>query len=287
MSQQVTSYIDALSLSLRNQSLRELLERNLYAELAEKYSLLTHGDAGVYYKYDAFDARHFQKPVVKVDHVFGSNADDLQVVIQKLLQLDAKYFVFRLPQVKTEWVQAIERNGGLFLDTSIHLSSSAKKNQKPSAEGLSLVPFSQKYTKQTLEIAEAFCYGRFFTEPTFQGGSQAYLEWLQNSIDGKAADEVLLAIADDLVQAVVTLKHEAVAENAKLLHIPLLAKHPQSKKSGLAGLLIDAALEQAMEKKVSGAVISTQATNLPALRAYIDAGFKPFYTEVIMRILVD
>ena len=281
-------HLQSLALSVRDPDLYELLVSNFEEDLAHKYSVIASGASRAYYKFDDFDSRHFGKKVVKVEHFVGTHRSELRAIILSLLELDADYFVFRVPQHLSEWIQAVEAQNGQFLDGSIHLSAQTKNLQAPSSETtVTVLPYDPEHETQVLEVAHAFMHGRFFTDPTFNNGSQVYAEWLRNSIDKKAAHEVYVALADQRVHAVGTLKYEVLSKTKKLLHIPLLAKHPKSSLSGLAGPLIAQARKVAEEKDFQAVLISTQSSNISALRAYIDAGFKPYQAELTLRIIAN
>ena len=188
-----------------------------------------------------------------------------------------------MPQYEHLWIQEFNNQGAIFLDSTVNLSISLKNLVLPENESAEIELVSEQDEAQVIEIADNFSFGRFFTDPKVSYGNEAYREWIENSIKGRAAKEVYVLKTGEKVDGFITFKYLDIGEE-KLLEIPLVGKASDSSRRGVARILLEFAKKHALDKNCSAITISTQGTNIAALRSYAKAGFKPFNTGLTLRI---
>lgn len=258
-------------------------------QTAEKIQV---GDAALWHYQDNWDSDNFGVSVWKVTSAVGTAQTEIAEVIQKLVSPEKyTYIVFRLDQTASIWIQEIEKQGGLLLDGSMDLFCSTPAPKSVAAvtafnEAIStvIVPYSHEHKAQVLECAQAFGSGRFFSDPEFKVGEKVYTSWIENTLNGKVADTVLVALEKNKVVGFVAIK-EKVLGSKKYLYIPLIAKHPACTLKGMGSVLLEAVLKQAAQQQLAGVSLGTQTSNLAALRSYTKMGFLPYASEFTLRIL--
>lgn len=245
----------------------------------EQLQTLESGSAALYHKLDAFDSKLFGFPVGKVEYVFGDSPQEITKVVDEFMHTHSyQYVLVRVSQDHVSWIQAFERHGAIFLDTTVELMivPTTKKSQD------SLIPLrlsSHSDLEQLKEIAYTYSHGRFFTDPDIKSGTQMYLEWIENSVKGITADRLYVYEAVNKIQGYVSIKYSNLG-NIKVWKIPLVGKHPQSSMNNLATSMLDSLIVEAIKDNVDLLLIATQGTNIAALRAYNSAGFSIYSTGI-------
>jgi len=95
-----------------------------------------------------------------------------------------------------------------------------------------------------------------------------FREWINNSVNGKIADTVLVARDSDQIVGMVTL-----ADKAGIAEIGLIASHPAMRGKGIGQALIDVAADWALARNLSETRVVTQKLNATACHFYERSGF--------------
>lgn len=277
---QSASLINLLKiLNIENQA---LIQTENQLELVRKTSSSCSKDATFHYSADFFDETFFNMKVgkivdVEISHQLTSNA------LTKLeRELPYVYTTARLSITHMPLIQSLLQRKWLLLDTTVDLVCKVA-DIAPVAIMDSVEPAVPSDLPKLLECSRAFSHGRLFSDPLFSKGGQLYREWIQNSFDKKVANEVLvLRSKSSFIEGFASIREHVIAD-FKYWEIPLVTKHPDSKRPGVAKILLQAILNEAKKKKIVAVLIGTHGDNIPALRSYIGAGFKPYDTGATLR----
>jgi GNAT superfamily N-acetyltransferase len=204
-----------------------------------------------------------------------------QQIISLLTDLkknDITYATYRFPANNYPLIHALEAHEFVLIDILMSLEQSVQSNQisVPTSEFISQ-PNLQDHSELIQLASRVFALNRFYNDPLIDP-SQAnaiYAKWMENSLNGQAADEVLI-YKEEKILGFVTLQ--------KTGHIPLVGVSQEARGKGIAKSLVFAALQRLKEMGAVKAEIETQVINTPALRAYSSCGFKLNNAYVTYRI---
>lgn len=273
----------SLALSIQRLDLYQHLYDEHLEYLEGSYIRLQSKTATLYHRIEQWDSDLFNCQVGKVEDVFGDNEQDIDEGIDTFFQNNPyDYVLVRVSQHNNSWIQKFEKKGAIFLDSTIDLSKTVHGTLKQNSNTFQLIDYEKRFEAEALDISQVFHYGRFFTDPFFKQGKEAYKQWVKNSLNFKVADGVKLLVSDDKVHGLISYKVEAYGKD-KILEIPLVGKHPQSDVAGVASLMLHYLEKDALELGCCAMTISTQGTNTAGLRSYIGAGFKPYHAGITMR----
>ena len=249
-------------------------------------TVISHGESSLFHHLDGWDSRISGFSVGKVEFVLGTDRRYIKECIDEFLSVPIyRYTVIRLSQQRTEWIQEFERQGAILLDTTVDMAVLLPQEIGDQNDDGNVISSDLANPDQLLECYKSFNVGRFFTDPEVSYGVPAYKEWVENSLLKKAADQVLAYVdAQEQVQGLVTLK-SGVLGNLKILKIPLLVKHPESRLHGISQKLLSAAFAVSEKDGYDAAVINTQGSNIAAQLGYLRTGFRPYHAGVTLRIL--
>jgi len=138
----------------------------------------------------------------------------------------------------------------------------------------------------------SFIYDRFHNDiaigtETADGLHEA---WARNSVSGEAADAVLLATSEGLIDGFVSVKIDSSSQEAlglRLATIPLVATAIGARGRGTAKRATDAVLAWCSAQKVDLVEVGTQISNVPAARLYQSAGFRTTAISLTYRKIIE
>lgn len=258
-------------------------EKEYLSRLSEKEKI-SFSEASLFHNLDQFDSSVFQIQVGKVESVLGDDPNDIEKVVQHFFNhMPYDYCLFRVAQQHIRWIQQFEQNGAILLDSTVDLVCDLSKLDLEDELGSRYVTseIPTELRNQVVDISNAFHHGRFFTDPDFQNGRAMYREWIENSLKKHAADEVYVYKKSDKIHGLITVKNGGFGR-LDGVRIPLVGKHPDSSEHHVAQVLLRYVMTQAKKRQKKFLLISTQATNIPALRSYIAAGCLPYSAETTL-----
>lgn len=266
---------------------RVLHQPDLYKKLEQEefdhlkgFNKIEVGLSKLFHKKDDFDSSVFGVNVGKAEYLIGVNRHEIAKILKQFFTKNPyEYVVFRCAQTSTHWIQALEKHGAVFLDSTVDLIQEVKHVtvKKPS---LKLEKPDLEDIPQLQGIAGSFQFGRFFSDPEFQYGKAIHERWIENCVRGKAADQVFVYRTGTTINSFIAIKTEYLA-GLKTMRIVLLGK--DSAEKGLAIKMLQFLQHKAKQEDYDLMSISTQGANIPALRSYIQSGFLPYSTGVTMR----
>lgn len=169
--------------------------------------------------------------------------------------------------------------GGLLVDKKVTFEAKLD----PSMAGVpdAVHPVVKYHTDIPMEIMtnlaeQAGKYSRFARDPHFPRDRfiALYREWIRKSLTREMADEVLLAIPQDIPAGMVT-----VSARENWGEIGLIAVDAAFRSRHLGEALVRAAQRWYLERGLKLARVVTQADNQPACRLYQKCGYEISSTE--------
>jgi dTDP-4-amino-4,6-dideoxy-D-galactose acyltransferase len=113
-------------------------------------------------------------------------------------------------------------------------------------------------------------YSRFRLDDRFPEGSfeRMYRLWIEKSITGEMADKVLVAVHEEKIVGMITIKHSAEESS-----IGLVAVDKNMRGMQLGKKLMDAAGQEAFQRPGKRITVATQLDNEPACAFYRKQGY--------------
>lgn len=130
------------------------------------------------------------------------------------------------------------------------------------------------FTNDLIELALASGkYSRFLVDEGFgkEPFEKLYMEWLRNSVNGKFADKVWLAIDNNRVIGFVTAKKSAEEKSGQVGLIAVSEAY-RGKKIGQA--LMNTCNDWYLANRLQQATVVTQGDNTPACKFYESVGYQ-------------
>lgn len=274
--------LKSLAISIRDFAFYDALLKSYWKDVEKKNTVFKKDSVQIFYRKEEWDSSLFGLKVIKVEQVLFDTLDELSSAVEAFFNtVEAEYFLFRFSLDNYRLVQILEGSGCIFLDSTVDLSLKVEKKIRTTVSK-NVVLADESMTDKIVAIASAFHHGRFFTDPEIKFGTQAYRQWIQNSLKKSAADGTFVYQKDEMIHGFLTYKIEQVGDYT-LLEIPLVGKSLDSKEPSVAVHLLEFAKKFAYENGCHAVLISTQSTNIPAQRSYISAGFKPYNSGITMR----
>ena len=231
------------------------------------------------WEYQEFDTAVLGLKTAKIIFIDPS---DLHTHIAALLK-DLKnhgilYATYRFPAVDFPLIHALERHKFHLIDILVSLSLDLKNFKISHVDGEHIVkPLATDHEELIRLASHVFSFNRYFNDPLIpQERAQAVFgKWVENSLSGKVADEVLV-YKEEKILGFITLQKKG--------HIPLIGVAQEARGKGIAKKLILSAIRRFVEMNLEKTEIETQLINTPALRAYENCGFKHIGSYVTYRI---
>lgn len=98
---------------------------------------------------------------------------------------------------------------------------------------------------------------------------ELYIKWIDKAINNPATHEILAFKCDERIAGMIAVKMVG-----DCCHIELVAVHPNYYRQGIAGKLIKASFQSAINKKINKISVVTQLDNVEACGLYKKYGFK-------------
>ncbi len=113
---------------------------------------------------------------------------------------------------------------------------------------------------------------RFFADPHLDDDrcGEFYETWLRNSANGQLSDAIAVSRRGRLVEGFVTLRREPGGTAS----LPLVAVLDTARGRGVGATALTSALSWLAAKRAKSVSVTTQLSNVPALRLYQAAGFR-------------
>lgn len=169
--------------------------------------------------------------------------------------------------------EALVKNGAKLIDkkTVYEKAVTAEQNQIGS---FPVVAYDDRFfTDELIELALASGkYSRFLVDEGFgkEPFEKLYMEWLKNSVNGKFADKVWVAIDQNRVIGFVTAK-KSVEEKSGQVGLIAVSEEYRGKKIGHA--LMNTCNDWYVANQLQQATVVTQGDNIPACKFYESAGY--------------
>jgi dTDP-4-amino-4,6-dideoxy-D-galactose acyltransferase len=122
-------------------------------------------------------------------------------------------------------------------------------------------------------------YSRFNIDPNFKNNEyqKLYLKWVEESIAGNLAFDIIVAISNSKLIGFITLKEKSKT----LSEIGLIATDVAYRGKGVGIRLIQEAISRSFQQGYNIIQVATQSSNIPALALYNKGGFR-FQKKIII-----
>lgn len=212
----------------------------------------------------------------KIDSIKTDEASKerlIKKIIKSFIKEKVKYVTFRLNAKELTMINILEEEGFRLVDEYLILTKELEKKER--GDGLfvkirEVVPGDLKVLQE--EIGPAFIYSRFFNDPLIKkdAATSMYKIWINNCIEGKAAEKVFVAEVEKGCVGFIAV--EVVGTEG---HIPLIGVNPEYWGKKISQQLTLYVINNWFRKKgVKSVRIESQLTNIPAVRAYENLGFR-------------
>lgn len=224
---------------------------------------------------DRFDSEIFKKEVYRLSPTdLERNASELDIYL-KQLNFDVVYCFSDFNPQKFSLLSSI---GFELVSVRAQYAIDIQKETKKSENKVSnarLVRLSAGSLEIPEEDISKFAYLIAFNSRYFKDNRIAkenshilYKTWLTNSIRHQYANEVIVALVENEVAAIVTIK---IKEQCG--YIDLIGTAENHQKKGIGSLLIDETAKYLKENNVFQIKVTTECENIPSNRLYQMNGF--------------
>jgi dTDP-4-amino-4,6-dideoxygalactose transaminase/ribosomal protein S18 acetylase RimI-like enzyme len=222
--------------------------------------------------HDPFDTKIFGMDIVKIKQISsGGGVKNIQkriVALQKeMKEKNVDYAVYRTSTENYPLIQVLEDNNFVMVDGLVSLQANLEEEEYL-FDG-HIREAKKKDLQQLKDIAStAFDRTRLYNDKLLdrKKAGELYSQWIENSLNKEAADEVFVWEEENEILGFVTLQKNG--------HIPLIAVRQKARGNGIAKALVKAGLFSLKKLGVKDSEIETQIANIPALRVYQSCGFK-------------
>ncbi len=232
----------------------------------------------------AFDTEILGFKTAKIERIDSTDPNIAGEIVKELIadlrQNNIEYASYRLPAQDTAVVHALEQQGFVLVDAMLGLEKILDQSIQVH-DTYPIRPAKIKDLKQLGEMVRGlFLQTRFYQDPIIPTAKadMIYQRWVENSVKGSQADQVLVWEDDGMIQGFITLKNTG--------HIPLIAVAKDSQGRGIAKSLLSSAEEYFIKMNLPKAYIETQISNIPAIRVYTSKGFRPIESFFTFRLAI-
>jgi ribosomal-protein-alanine N-acetyltransferase len=186
-----------------------------------------------------------------------------------LLSDTYEYAIIRYPAELFSLTHVLEASGFNIVDITVQLKLTLDTHIKLRHISANIRPATQDDIARVEEIAQGiFVHSRFFNDPLIPNkkAHKIYTQWAKNCILKVACDETLVAEIDNSICGFIGIKNNG--------HVSLIGVAAESQGIGIGKQLVNAALKQFIDWGLEEAILETQATNIPAIRAYQNCGYR-------------
>ncbi len=274
--------------------LEKLLEKGATSLKIENNGKLA---AFAMYRTIDFDTKIIGLKTAKIEVILSENDFNeiiLKKLIRKLKKEHIEYATYRLNAQDFTTIHTLENYGFEMIDGYLILAKDIQHIEKRRNQDIN-IRVAGKEDRETLQnkIAPTFIYSRFFNDHFIskQGAINLHKEWIANSIEGKAAETVLVAEEKGTIVGFISLEIDRTIEKnfaKKMGHILLIGVEPDSRGKHIAFDLTNHAFHHWFLKKGVDLVrVETQLTNISATRTYENLGFKLIDSAVTFRWCIN
>jgi dTDP-4-amino-4,6-dideoxy-D-galactose acyltransferase len=224
------------------------------------------------YRLLEWDTRFFGYKIASIEPI-NIGLSELGAIIKDLRDNNfALAYCFINPKDSVS-VDSITQVSGLLADEKITYSINLNPDQSIVSENV--IPYdSESPTEQLKTLTlQSGVYSRFNIDPDFRNNefNNLYLEWIDKSVSGKIADEVLVYKEGDEIQGFITLKIGNIAGS-----IGLIAVDEKHRGKSIGKKLLNSAFNYFRENGIRKVEVVTQKANLGACRFYEASGFEVY-----------
>lgn len=224
------------------------------------------------WKLSKFDTEILGYKIAKITSIEASGDDvsilqNIHALNKNLKENNIKYATYRVNANSYPVIHALEKSGYILVDGLITLECIIGLEERNKQKNIRIA--RQDDLEKLSEIAvSVFVVSRYYHDPIIprQKADLIYKKWIQNTLEGKFGDMILVWEEKKKVLGLITLDKKG--------QIPLLGVYRKARGKGIARSLLNAAFSKFKKWGVKKVNIDTQMGNIPALRVYQGVGFR-------------
>ncbi len=223
------------------------------------------------YKILEWDSLFFGYNIASIQ-ALNLQSDDLNKIIKELREQNIKLVYCNTNPDDEISNSSFKGASGLLVDKKVTFS--IKISETDNFTGSTLIrPYKLNYTSEKLKslALQSGIYSRFKIDPNFHNAEyeKLYIEWIEKSVQGNIADEVLVYSENEDEKGLITLGFKGNSGS-----IGLLAVDENERGKSIGRKLVWSALACFREKKVNIVEVVTQNDNEGACGFYKSMGFE-------------
>lgn len=224
------------------------------------------------WKMDSFDSEILGYKVAKIEtSKLGVNKNEISKEVSRLIKdLESNLIYYATSRVSSDnffLIQALEKKGFHLVDGLIALSTNI--SGRVSQDYKNILKADYNDLNQLKNIAGEIFSGltRYYHDPYISDDKSraVYRSWIENSLNGKVADLVLVCKENSIVHGFITLSKKG--------QVPLIGVSEKARGRGVGKALLGSALDIFKKWRIENVRIETQMSNIPALSLYQSQGF--------------
>jgi GNAT superfamily N-acetyltransferase len=237
-----------------------------------------------------WDSRLLQISAGRID--FLPDQDPAELIPQLLKEAEKEginHLSIRAEASQISLIQALEKQGFIVVDALVTFGRTTSHHVTESAHSFT-IRFAEPRDKEVISElgGRAFRVDRFHNDPEIapSKADEIYREWSRNSVEGRAADAVVIAEDSRRLLGFVTCR--LITDTLEPLGspvgvIPLVATDEQHRRAGVARAMTLRAINWFHEQGAEICEVGTQLANIPACRLYESCGFRIVSSNVSLR----
>lgn len=227
------------------------------------------------WKLDNFDTKVFGFNVAKITHI--ESKEYIEDLTADLVKNKIRYATYRVLSNDIPIIQELQINDFILVDGLISLATDPfELNIEPPADQIREAK-KDDFPSLKRMTEGLYLLSRIYNDPLISRtkADDFFINWVENSVSGDAADSVLVWEEREKILGYITLQKKG--------QIPLIGVSQEARGRGIAKKLIEASLHKFKEWRVKEVVIETQMSNIPALRVDQNCGFKAVNSYLTFR----
>lgn len=217
-----------------------------------------------------WDSKLLNRKVAKILFLKSKKSDSLKKLITEIIESFKKnkieYATYRLNASDFPIIHLLEKEGFKIVDGIIYMEQRLESKYEKNDH----IRIGRKKDIEKLKkiAGESFSYNRFYNDPliTKTQANRIFSEWINNCVMGSAADLVFVYEINNNIFGFIAVKKNG--------NVVLIAVSTKKRGLGIGKFLIKYSLQYFRDIGLKSSTIETQMTNIPALKAYQNCGYK-------------
>lgn len=235
----------------------------------------------------AIDKERFGVEIARANLVTAENIGD---ILQFCRTNQVKMLIARCYTSDLVAVQAMERAGGLLMDTLVVFSRDLVRKPIPDDPNQEMIRVMRSGDEEQIRVVATHAFdgyvGHYHSDSRLDKAKcdEAYISWAMRScVSKEVADEVFVATQGDDVKGFITMQLNTPEEGQAIIGGVL----PEAQGKGLYRSFLITGMQWLLAQQAATMVVSTQITNIAVQKVWCRLGFEPRYAYYTFHIWFD